>query len=281
MRRILLVASRTFGGAELRRRLALKRSTDPDLQVYLLIAGTSGGSAEAARQLASEIAELQELNYDVDGSVGVADPLSAVRAVLDDRSFDEIILLTLPVGKSSWLRMDLPHRIERASRLPVEHIVGDEADDTEDVGPVVTFPGTPALGHVGPVQVLLVEDNSADAELTQLALRRCTTPNEVTTVANGAEALERLKAVGGPAGVQLMLVDLKMPVIDGFELLEALRDDYDLDTLAVVVVTTSDRAEDRRRAHELGAHAYITKEPLFPVYREVVDGLLAEVASSR
>ena len=85
---------------------------------------------------------------------------------------------------------------------------------------------------------------------------------------------------GGPAGVDLVLVDLKMPVIDGFELLERLRAEHDLEKLAVVVLTTSSRMEDRERAHALGAHAYVTKEASFPLYRDLLEGLLSDVARS-
>ena len=76
-----------------------------------------------------------------------------------------------------------------------------------------------------------------------------------------------------------MLVDLKMPVIDGFELLERLRAEHDLEKLAVVVLTTSSRMEDRERAHALGAHAYVTKEASFPLYRDLLEGLLSDVAA--
>ena len=131
---------------------------------------------------------------------------------------------------------------------------------------------------MAPVRVLLVEDDESDAELTSLALSRCTTPSTLDTVGDGAQAIERLRAAGGSAGVDLVLVDLKMPVVDGFELLERLRAEHDLEKLAVVVLTTSSRLEDRERAHALGAHAYVTKEASFPLYRDLLEGLLSDVA---
>ena len=126
--------------------------------------------------------------------------------------------------------------------------------------------------------MLLVEDDEDDAELTRLALARCATPNTLDTVGDGAQAIEWLRGAGGPSGVDLVLVDLKMPVIDGFELLERLRAEHDLEKLAVVVLTTSSRMEDRERAHSLGAHAYVTKEASFPLYRDLLEGLLSDVA---
>ena len=172
--------------------------------------------------------------------------------------------------------MDLAHRLQRVTKLPVEEIAGEEPDAAED-GPAgrppVPWPaGRRAAGE--PVRVLLVEDDEDDAELTRLALARCPTPNTLDAVGDGAQALEWLRGAGGPAGVDLVLVDLKMPVIDGFELLERLRAEHDLEKLAVVVLTTSSRMEDRERAHALGAHAYVTKEASFPLYRDLLEGLL-------
>ncbi len=54
-----------------------------------------------------------------DGAVGPNDPVHAIRDVLKDQQFDEIIISTLPVGASKWLRRDIPHRVERAFHLPV------------------------------------------------------------------------------------------------------------------------------------------------------------------
>ena len=126
--------------------------------------------------------------------------------------------------------------------------------------------------------MLLVEDDDADAELTRLALERCPTPSTLDTVGDGAQAIDWLRAAGGAGATDLVLVDLKMPVVDGFELLERLGTEYDLDQLAVVVLTTSRRMEDRERAHALGAHAYVTKETSFPLYRDLLEGLLTDVA---
>jgi CheY-like chemotaxis protein len=289
MRRILIVADRLLGGTELRERLALKKSTDPEIDVFVLVpsratdAEGDSGTESAERILELELAVLRELQYDVDGAVGESDPVAGVRELLESRPFDEIIVATLPSGGASrWLRRDLSHRLQRLTKLPVEEIAGEAPDAAETARLAeLRFPGVPAAGDVGaPVRVLLVEDDEDDAELTRLALRRCPTPSTVETVGDGAAAIEWLRSAGGPTGVDLVLVDLKMPVMDGFELLERLRAEHDLAKLAVVVLTTSGRMEDRERAHDLGAHAYVTKEASFPQYRDLLEGLLADVARS-
>jgi len=288
MRRILIVADQLLGGTELRERLALKKSTDPEIEVFVLVparatdsAADDGGTESAERILELELAVLRDLQYDADGAVGEADPVAAVRTLLESRSFDEIIVATEPAsGASRFLRMDLAHRLERVTKLPVEEVEGEVPDSAETARLAeLKFPGVPATSAAGaPVRVLLVEDDADDAELTRLALRRCPTPNEVETVGDGAQAIEWLRTAGGPDGVDLVLVDLKMPVMDGFELLERLRSEHDLEQLAVVVLTTSARLEDRERAHGLGAHAYVTKEASFPQYRDLLEGLLSDVA---
>jgi CheY-like chemotaxis protein len=178
--------------------------------------------------------------------------------------------------------MDLPHRLERTTKLPVTHIMGEEPSVAEEAQLAkVPFPGVPPTAESsGAVRVLLVEDDEADAELTQEALKRCTPPSDVTLVGNGAEAISWLRAAGGPAGVDLVLVDLKMPVVDGFQLLEMIGQEHDLETLAVAVVSTSNRMEDRERAHGLGAHAYVTKDASFPLYVDLLQSLLSDVVKS-
>lgn len=279
MRRILIVADRLLGGAELRERLALKKSTDPEIEIFVLVPERTDGS-DVQRILDLELAVLRDLQYDVDGQIGNADPVAAVRSLLQARAFDEVILATLPAGASRWVRMDLAHRLQRVTKLPVEEVAGEEPDAAEEARLAgLRFPGVPTAAAPGaPVRVLLVEDDEGDAELTNLALARCTTPNTLDTVGDGARAIEWLRSAGGPSGVDLVLVDLKMPVMDGFELLEQLRAEHDLEHLAVVVLTTSGRMEDRERAHTLGAHAYVTKETSFPLYRDLLEGLLSDVA---
>jgi CheY-like chemotaxis protein len=291
MRRILVVADRVVGGAALRERLALKRSTDPDMEVYVLVpqtpsdqpeAGADSGDARAyaERNLELQLGELRDFQYKVEGSVGDPDPIVAVRTLLRERPFDEIIVATAAPAASGWLRRDLVRRLERVTKLPVDRVVGEPAEVAEEAQAAgQRFPGVPPAAEEGqPVRVLVVEDDAADAELTRLALQRCRTRNTVELASNGAEALDWMRGAGGAAAVDLVLVDLKMPVVDGFELLDQLRQEYDLDQLAVTVLTNSDRTEDRERAHALGAHAYVVKEASFPLYCDLLGSLLSDVA---
>ena len=107
--------------------------------------------------------------------------MAAVRTLLESRPFDEIIVATQPAGGASrFLRMDLAHRLQRVTKLPVEEVAGEEPDAAETARLAeLQFPGVPAAGAAGaPVRVLLVEDDEDDAELTRLALKRCPTPND-------------------------------------------------------------------------------------------------------
>ena len=91
--------------------------------------------------------------------------------------------------------MDLAHRIERVTKLPVEEVAGEEPDAAEEARlAAAAVPGRAVAAAAGePVRVLLVEDDEGDAELTRLALARCPTPSTLDTVGDGA-AGDRLAA---------------------------------------------------------------------------------------
>jgi len=82
-----------------------------------------GGHAAAARQLEDALAHMRRGGLEVDGSVGDADPMTAVAESWDPRRYDEIILATLPTGVSKWLQADLPHRVAKFTGAQVVHIV--------------------------------------------------------------------------------------------------------------------------------------------------------------
>ncbi len=108
--------------------------------------------------------------------------------------------------------------------------------------------------------VLLVEDNPDDVELTLRALKRAHVVNSVRVVRDGAEALELL--FGGeprPALPRVVLLDLKLPRVNGLEVLERIRREESTRTLPVVVLTSSREEPDVKRAYELGANSYIVK----------------------
>ena len=82
---------------------------------------------EGERRLATFRTALGELGHRVTGEVVIADPTTAVRAVMARGSFDEVVVSTLPAGVSKWLRLDVPSRVQRACKLPVTTIVADDA----------------------------------------------------------------------------------------------------------------------------------------------------------
>lgn len=122
---------------------------------------------------------------------------------------------------------------------------------------------TPAVANV-----LIVDDREADLELTQIAL--CDRPKlrcNLHTARDGREAHRLLK---DGIRVDLVLLDINMPDVDGFELLELIRDDEALRDLPVVMCSGSDHGPDQRRSAELGAAGYLLKPPSFPSFRDII-----------
>src|SRR5690606_36155260 len=110
--------------------------------------------------------------------------------------------------------------------------------------------------------VLLVEDSADDAELALHSLNRCNLGAEVHWVRDGAEALAWIDANGGQA-LRLVLLDLRMPHMDGFEVLRRLRADPVTRTVPVLVMVSDHAAPDVERCSALGADGYLVK-PLEP-----------------
>ncbi|MYM75524.1 response regulator [Duganella sp. FT109W] len=112
--------------------------------------------------------------------------------------------------------------------------------------------------------ILLVEDNPNDLELTLIALERSQLANEVIVVRDGAEALDYLHARGVYAGRDqgnpaVVLLDLKLPKVDGLEVLAEIRAVAGLKSIPVVMLTSSREEQDLVRSYELGVNAYVVK----------------------
>jgi two-component system response regulator len=119
--------------------------------------------------------------------------------------------------------------------------------------------------------ILLVEDDLDDAELTKRAFARSRVPNDIEVVRDGSAALERLLGPdAGPLPV-LILLDLKLPRVDGLEVLERLRADERTRLLPIVILTSSREARDLERSYLLGANSYIRKPVDFAAFEHVVD----------
>jgi CheY-like chemotaxis protein len=112
--------------------------------------------------------------------------------------------------------------------------------------------------------ILLVEDNPHDLELTLIALSKSQLANEVVVVRDGAEALDYLnrraeyhnRTVGNPA---VVLLDLKLPKVDGLEVLKSIRESESLKSIPVVMLTSSKEEQDLLRSYALGVNAYVVK----------------------
>jgi two-component system response regulator len=124
--------------------------------------------------------------------------------------------------------------------------------------------------------ILLVEDNPRDEELTLRALKKCNVLNPVVVAHDGVEALDYLLARGphaARAGLdlpQIVLLDLKLPRLDGLDVLRALRDEERTKLLPVVVLTSSVEEQDLVRSYRLGANSYVRKPVDFVQFMEAV-----------
>jgi hypothetical protein len=117
---LLVVANVTAGSDDLLD--CLRARADQGACRFTLIMPASGGEARA--RLDAALARMKEAGLDnVEGSVGDPDPVVAVMEVWDPMKFDEIIVSTLPTGSSRWLGLDLPHRLEKLTSVPVRHVV--------------------------------------------------------------------------------------------------------------------------------------------------------------
>jgi len=127
--------------------------------------------------------------------------------------------------------------------------------------------------------ILLAEDDDNDIFFMLRALRKAEIDLPFQVVTNGQEALDYLGGAGKFAAREdyplpaLMLLDLKMPFIDGFDVLAWLRSNPALNSLPVVVLTSSPEERDRRKAAELGARAYFIKPPTAESVKEMLNFL--------
>ena len=124
-----------------------------------------------------------------------------------------------------------------------------------------------------PAQVLLVEDNEDDVELTLEALKDSAVRMDIHVVSDGKAAMDYLRGKGEFADrprPDLVLLDLNLPIMDGREVLKEIRQDPELTGLPVVVLTMSSAEEDICKAYELHANCYITKPVDFLKFAEII-----------
>ncbi|WP_261558860.1 response regulator [Frankia tisae] len=126
------------------------------------------------------------------------------------------------------------------------------------------------------LDILLVEDDSNDADLTLYALRDEKVMNSVHVVSDGAEALDFLYCTGSyadrrPAGPpKVILLDLKLPKVDGLEVLKSIKDDPKLRSVPVVMLTSSQEERDVLASYRLGVNSYIVKPVDFKQFEDAI-----------
>lgn len=134
MRRYLIVGNQTLASEQLVRKVQDALATGP-AQFHILVPATpprehltwtEGEARDIAEQnLEAALTIFRELGADADGEVGEANPMEAIRQAFREQAFDEIILSTLPLGLSRWVKQDLPHRVRREFDLPMTHLVAE------------------------------------------------------------------------------------------------------------------------------------------------------------
>jgi hypothetical protein len=141
MQRYLVVANQTLGGDHLLRKIRECAEAGPS-RFHVVVPATPSdehltwtegeANAIAQRRLDQALERIRQLGIEADGKVGDPSPLLAIQDALRLEEFDEIILSTLPPGLSRWLKLDLPHRVERSFDIPVTHLVAEmETESTE------------------------------------------------------------------------------------------------------------------------------------------------------
>jgi CheY-like chemotaxis protein len=126
------------------------------------------------------------------------------------------------------------------------------------------------------IEILLVEDNPNDLELTMHALTKHNFANKIHVVRDGEEALDFLFCRGAFSGrtfesaPKVVLLDLKLPKVDGLEILRAVKSDIRTKAVPVVVMTSSNQQRDLVESYQLGVNSYIQKPINFVEFQEVI-----------
>ena len=126
--------------------------------------------------------------------------------------------------------------------------------------------------------ILLVEDNPKDLELTLAALAKCQLANDIVIARDGAEAIDYLFATGSHEGRNtgdpaVVLLDLKLPKMDGIEVLERVKNDPSRRQIPIVMLTSSREERDLVRSYALGVNAFVVKPVDFNAFFEAIQDL--------
>ena len=135
------------------------------------------------------------------------------------------------------------------------------------------------MNETNEVEILLVEDNQDDLDMTLRALRKANLTNKIQTVCDGAEALEFIFCQGAFAGrtfenpPKVILLDLKLPKIDGMEVLKRIKGDPRTKMIPVVVLTSSKEQKDVVESYNLGVNSYMVKPVNFEGFAAAIQEL--------
>jgi len=126
-----------------------------------------------------------------------------------------------------------------------------------------------------PVTILLVEDDAGHALLIEKNLRRAGIANNIKKLDNGQKAVDFLLKKGDYSGddhpaPMLILLDLNMPVLDGYQVLKVIKNDENTRAIPVVILTTTDNPHEISRCYELGCNVYITKPVEYEAFAEAI-----------
>ena len=129
------------------------------------------------------------------------------------------------------------------------------------------------------VEILLVEDNPHDLELTMRALKKGNLANSITAVRDGAEALDFVFGRGQYAGrnplsgPRVIFLDLKLPKVDGIDVLRAVKSDERTKKIPIVIITSSAEERDRVESYQLGVNSYVVKPIEFDAFMKTITDL--------
>ena len=131
------------------------------------------------------------------------------------------------------------------------------------------------MTHPGQVTILLVEDDAGHARLIEKNLRRSCIGNPVVVLRHGQQALDYLFGEGEYAGETapsplLMLLDLNMPVVDGYQVLQRMKGDERTKRIPVIILTTTDDPREVHRCYQLGCNVYVTKPVDYDQFSEAI-----------
>lgn len=127
--------------------------------------------------------------------------------------------------------------------------------------------------HLAPIEILLVEDNPDDVELTVRSFKKARMQNRVSVAGDGVEALAFLRREGKHAGAprpDIILLDLNLPRMNGREVLEQIKKDPSLSDIPVIILTTSKAEEDILGTYKLHSNCFITKPVLMEDFDRVI-----------